>query len=330
MAMEYFGNNSLRKFLPGYLVAIALSLITFFLAPYLRIGTAITALILGMVLVLFLKDKKELINPGIGVIKSRGLEFAIFLFGFSITISHYGKALHLCLSVPIVVSFGLIGSYIIGRLFKLNQKESILLAFGNSICGSAAIVASSKIIDASSEEMGGTLSVVNLLGLLLLFCLPPCFSFFNQDPVTIAYISGATLQSVGHVGALGENFSSSIAVQALSFKMWRVLFLFPVCFILNKINSGLVSDHKKDKIKTKTPLYLYGFLAAVMIANIFPSTFYTQLATVGKYFLVLAMGAIGLSVDLVTLLKSAPRIFISGFFSMILILILNLAILSLF
>ena len=310
--------------LPGMIVALSICIMAYLLISYIPIGTALLALVIGLLFSNIYHKKHLTFSPGIALARSKGLELAVVFLGFSVSLSEHKDLLHLYLMIPLTVAAGLALTYATGRALKLSASESILIAFGNSICGSAAIAASGKIIKASSEQIASALSVVNLLGLGLLVSLP---IFFSENSITdlpsLAFLNGSTLQSVGHVGALGQIFSSEIAAAALSFKMWRVFLLFPASLLLTKLIS------KKQKAsKLKTPLYLWGFLLAVIISNTSTIAFSDQLANAGKFLLCFAMAAIGISVNIKKTFLNSPRILATATISILLIFCLNLLTIS--
>ena len=52
-----------------------------------------------------------------------------------------------------VIFISLLSCYLLGKIFGLSQKLSILIGIGNGICGSSAIAGASKIIDANEDDI---------------------------------------------------------------------------------------------------------------------------------------------------------------------------------
>jgi uncharacterized integral membrane protein (TIGR00698 family) len=296
-----------------------ITILAFILSPYVAIGLPMLSLLVGMAFSTLYFKQEHRLQKGVKFSQTKGLETAIVLLGFSISLTNYSGYKELYTAIPFIVLLGLVFTYNIGKRFGLSKNESMLMAFGNSICGSAAIAASAKIIKADSKEIASTLPVINLLGLILLFLLPVSFSLIPQlPPSSLAYISGATLQSVGHVGALGGTFSSDMAITALSFKMWRVFLLFPACIFLAK------KVAKKDpNLTSRPPIYIWGFLATIVLSNYIHLEIFNQFAEFGKYILCFAMSAIGLTISFKSVFKNSPKLMLVGAVSILFILILN-------
>lgn len=71
-------------------------------------------------------------------------------------------------SIVLTLTFGLL----LGKLFHINKKTSVLVSSGTAICGGSAIAAMVPIIDANEEETSVSLGVIFVLNSVALFLFP--------------------------------------------------------------------------------------------------------------------------------------------------------------
>ena len=124
----------------------------------------------------------KVFSNGIKICQKYFLELSIVLLGFSLSyqdlkVVNYYTVFTLCSMVLLVLG----SSYLLGRFFNLPKSLSFLIGIGNAICGSAAIMASSKIINPPKGEIASAVTVINILGIFSLFIMP----FFLQEYITI-------------------------------------------------------------------------------------------------------------------------------------------------
>lgn len=312
--------SKLSNFLPGITLALLVTVISHQLVPFVQIGAPMLALLTGMVFSSIYLSKQSKLRMGVSFSQTKALEAAIVLLGFSISIDNYSSYTAYFISIPFVVATSLGFTYIVSRKLGVSKKQSVLLSFGNSICGSAAVATASKVIEADAKDVGSVLPVINILGVILLFIFPLAFAAFpylSKDQSL--FVLGSSLQSVGHVGALGGSFAPELAIVALSFKMWRVLLLFPSSLALQKI----YQRKSNSASSSASNYYLWLFFAAILLTNFLHFDFYKYFVDSGKFLLTFAMGAIGLGISFKSAFKNSPKLMLAGTISIVFIITAN-------
>ena len=309
----------------GLLLCSAIAIVSPYLKPYTGLGGALIALLLGAFLNPLYERRKELFSDGVTTTKTWVLPLSIVLLGFSINAMDFlGYWKQVLCFIP-TIFLVLICTNKLGDFFGLDRTESMLIGIGNSICGSAAIAGTAPIIGAKESDIARSLATINLLGIVLLFGFPFLIEAPMIKPLLHSYIIGGTLQSVGHVGALGGVLPDAQATQALAFKMCRVALLYPLCIGLMRFSS---SEHTQG---TKgPPWYVTGFAITMVISTIFSAYIPELLAQSGKMLLCVAMAGIGLKLNLPSILRGSPRPLLVGTISCLLMLTCNIAISVLF
>ena len=200
-------------------------------------------------------------------------------------------------------------SLVLGKLFKLSNKLSLLLGIGNGICGSSAIAGASQVIDADENDIGISIAIINILGAVGIFFVPFMIGeFFKGDFYDQGIIIGSTIQAVGQVTAAGFIMGDEIGEVATLVKMIRILMLGPVLIILS-----FMYRQKNRKINKKSmfsiPPFIIGFFVLFIMTNyhLIPDSFLPYLKMVSKYCLLFAMTAIGLNVSIKAIFKTGYK-----------------------
>lgn len=309
----------------GLLLCSIIALLSPLLKPYTGLGGALIALLLGAFLNPLYERKSQLLSAGVATTKAWVLPLSIVLLGFSINAMDFlGYWKQVLCFVP-TICLVLLCTAKLGDILGLDRNESMLIGIGNSICGSAAIAGTAPILGAKESDIARSLATINLLGIFLLFGFPFLIEAPLIKPLLHSFIIGGTLQSVGHVGALGGVLPDAQATQALAFKMCRVALLYPLCIGLMRFSSSENTGGTKGP-----PWYVTGFAITMLISTIFSAYVPVFLAKSGKMLLCVAMAGIGLKLNLRSILKGSPKPLFLGTVSCLLMLTCNILISALF
>lgn len=309
----------------GLLLCCIIALISPYLKTYTGLGGALIALLLGALCNPVYETFKTRLSDGVDTTKKWILPLSIVLLGFSINamdfLGHWKQVLCFIPTIALII----LCTAKLGDLFGLSKSEAMLIGVGNSICGSAAIAATAPLIGAKENDIARSLATINLLGVLLLFAFPLFIELPIIRDLLHSYIIGGTLQSVGHVGALGGVLPEEEATQALAFKMCRVALLYPLCLGLLRFFPSVESGTTKGP-----PWYVTGFAISMTIATVASVYVPSFLAHTGKTLLCVAMAGIGLKINLKAIFKGSPRPLLVGSLSCLLMLTCNIAVSFLF
>ena len=284
----------LSKYIPGLLLSniVAILSINIFKTDYL--GAIPIAIIIGFLLNFIFNFKETIFIKGINFSEKKILDIAIVLLG-SQFIFNFDEILKLIPFVVLLIIISISTCYFLGRFFNISKSLSLLIGIGNGICGSAAIAASSKMMGSKEDETGISITIVNFLGVLLLFLLPV---FDNPD---IGYIIGGTIQAMGQVVGSVEFLSdNNVKMEAIQTKMLRILMLGPsvilLSFLFKKNNNT-----KNKKYSFSIPFFIIGFAVIAFIRNAEITSIsinaWDKLGGLSKYLLTVAMTGVGLKIS---------------------------------
>lgn len=293
------------------------------------IGGPVIAIIAGMIIALFIKNMDK-IDPGIKFTSKKVLQYAVILLGFGLNLSvvlQTGKQ-----SLPIIIStiaISLVIAFVLHKVMHIPSNISILVGVGSSICGGSAIAATAPVIEANDEEVAQAISVIfffNVLAAILFPVLGTWLGFSNTSGEAFGIFAGTAINDTSSVTAAAStwdsmhNLSSDTLDKAVTVKLTRTLAIIPITLLLayvrTKSKKGI--DGIKVDFKKSFPLFIIYFIIASVITTMatgfgVPSSTFVPFKELSKFFIILAMAAIGLNTDILKLVKSGGKPIIMGF-----------------
>lgn len=285
----------------GIIFSALLGIGSFVLAPAIPlVNSIVLALILGILITNTIK-LNPVLDPGIHFSGKHILEWAIILLGFGVSFQDIGNVgwntlLILILTIITILSI----TYHFSKTKKEHEKCGYLIGFGTAICGSSAIAAMAPKIDASKSEIGISIAVINLFGLIGMIAIP-ILTTQSSNMDWIGLLIGGTLHGVSNVAGAGYAMNETVGDLALTIKLGRVALLAPGLIFFN----FLINKKASIKENLKLPYYIIGFIGATTIVSLFdlPVNLIEVLRVLGKVLLTISMAAIGLSIQFSTLIN---------------------------
>ena len=308
-----------RSLLPGLLLAALIALLAagLQLAEVRVFGRAwFEALVLAILLgVAFhtVFGLHERLRPGVHFSSKLLLEAAIVLLGASVSAAAIGKAgLPLVAAIAGVVFSAIVLSYGISRLIGLPHKLALLVACGNSICGNSAIVAAAPVIEAESEHVTASIAFTAALGILVVLFLPLFKLQLDMSERQYGVLAGLTVYAVPQVLAATAPAGLLSTQVGTLVKLIRVLLLGPVILVLGL--AGGKAAASRPGLGRLVPWFIVGFLAmmALRSAGLIPEAALPPIAAASTLLTLVSMAALGLMVDLRSVVASGGRVLAAG------------------
>ena len=293
------------------------------------IGGPVISILLGMVITLFIKDKTNF-EAGIKFTSKKILQWAVILLGFGLNLNvilETGKQ-----SLPIIVctiSTSLIVAYVLHKAMHIPSNISTLVGVGSSICGGSAVAATAPVIDADDEEVAQAISIIfffNVLAALIFPSLGSLIGFDTTSGEAFGIFAGTAVNDTSSVTACAStwdsmwNLGSETLDKAVTVKLTRTLAIIPITLVLAfwRTKKEQNSEGKKVSIKQIFPFFILYFIGASIITTVAVSmgvsaSFFAPIKELSKFFIVLAMAAIGLNTNIVKLVKTGGKPLIMGF-----------------
>lgn len=323
----FFRENAL-----GLLLCLAIAIPSWCLGQrFPVIGGAVIAILAGMLVTLVWKDKSK-VEKGIKFTSKKILQWAVILLGFGLNLSvilETGRQ-----SLPIIlctITTSLVISFVLCRAMRIPGKISTLVGVGSSICGGSAIAATAPVIDADDEEVAQAISVIfffNVLAALIFPTLGKLIGFDTASGAAFGIFAGTAVNDTSSVTAAASTWDSMWGLgsatldKAVTVKLTRTLAIIPITLVLalwrthrSKRSGG---EGTRVSIRQIFPFFILYFIAASVITTIavncgVDAGFFSPLKTLSKFFIVMAMAAIGLNTNIVKLVKTGGKPLIMGF-----------------
>lgn len=317
-------NNTIREKAPGVAVCFLLALPAWFVGKaFPVVGSPVIAILLGMVIALFWKDQGRAQN-GIKFTSKYILQTAVVLLGFGMNL---GVVLRTGgQSLPIIISTiatSLILAWVLHRVMHISGNISTLIGVGSSICGGSAIAATAPVIEADDKDVAQAISVIfffNVLAAIFFPMLGAAIGFDTTSGDAFGIFAGTAINDTSSVTAAAATWDSMCNLgaqtlnKAVTVKLTRTLAIIPITLALALYRARKESNSGKSNFSFKRafPMFLLYFVIASIITTVagsmgVSSEVFAPLKDLSKFFITMAMAAIGLNSNLVELVKSGGK-----------------------
>lgn len=254
------------------------------------------------------------------------LQISVVLLGFGINLTAIVKAGKDGVLFTIATIFGtLILGYLIGKLFKINDKTSTLISSGTAICGGSAIAAVAPAINADAEETSVSLGTIFILNSVALFVFPFVGHQLNLTENQFGIWAAIAIHDTSSVVGAAAKYGDYALAIATTVKLARALWIAPIALLF----SFLFRDKTGDgKLKVTIPWFIFLFLLATVFRTYSPDiilpSIYDSMVNLAKAGLTVTLFLIGASLSRETLKKVGIKPLLQGIILWIVISIVSL------
>ncbi len=215
--------------------------------------------------------------PGIRYAMRHLLRFSIILLGAGLALDEVarvgGQSLILIVSLMLIA---MLVALLIGKLLKIPQKLSVMIAVGTAVCGGSAIAAIAPVIKARDEDFSFAVSVNTLMGMISVLTFPLIGHFFGWSDLFFGMWAGTAVNDTAQVLATAYAFSPEAGDTATIIKLTRnALMVFVVVgiglYYAFWDEEGKVSAKDipfKRRLKESVPVFVFGFLFMAMLNTV--------------------------------------------------------------
>lgn len=315
--------TKIKQLGPGLLLCLALAVPCWLLGKAFPIvGGPVFAILAGMIVTLFYRNKAGT-QAGIVYTSKKILQYAVILLGFGLNLSEIAKVG--ATSLPIIISTistSLIVSFVLYHLLNMPANISTLIGVGSSICGGSAIAATAPVIGADDEEIAQSISVIFLFNILAALIFPTLGGALGLSNEGFGLFAGTAVNDTSSVTAAasawdGMHPGANTLDQATIVKLTRTLAIIPITLVLAiwrtaKVKRAGGAQENGFSLKKVFPFFIIFFVLASVITTAATSVGVTASAfqpfkELSKFFIIMAMGAIGLNTDLVKLVRTGGK-----------------------
>lgn len=323
--------NFIKKNWRGILICLVIAIPSWLLGKMFPvIGGAVIAIIAGMVIALFWRDKGGA-EAGIKWTSKIILQTAVVLLGFGMNLGvifQTGKQ-----SLPIIIctiTTSLVIAGILHKVLKVPANTSILVGVGSSICGGSAIAATAPVIDADDDEIAQSIAVIfffNVLAAIFFPILGKAIGFDTIHGDAFGIFAGTAINDTSSVTAAAStwdsmwNLGSETLNKAVTVKLTRTLAIIPITLGLSLMRARKSVKEGKTtnsfSLKRAFPMFVLYFVIAAVITTVcvhigIDAAIFEPVKELSKFMIIMAMAAIGLNSNVIQLIKTGGMPIIVG------------------
>lgn len=251
---------------------------------------------------------------------------AIVLKGAGLDLAMAGQVGAPALIIIVAGILSAIGAaWLAGRLLRLRPRATFLIGVGTAFCGNSAIFAVAPIIRADEDDMGVAVGTVNLYGLLVMLALPALGALLAMSAHAFGVWAGVSVHAVPQAIAAGFAFGDGAGELAALVKLVRVAMLAPAAVLIAVLLAKGHDDASgaKDVHPLRlVPWFVWGFVGVALLNTMgwldwgAAGRSASQWMTLaGSILFAICMAAIGLGIDLRSLVRTGAAALVVGLLS---------------
>jgi len=239
------------------------------------------------------------------------LQAAVVCLGFGMNLQevvHAGKSgfFYTAISITVALSLGVA----LGRLLRVPQTQSLLIAFGTAICGGSAIAAIGPVLEANEEEMAVSLGTVFVLNSVALLTFPAIGWAMHLSQTQFGLWAALAIHDTSSVVGAGAKYGPTALAVGTTVKLARALWIVPLAIATASL--------RKSKARVHWPWFILYFCLAAVLATYLPHLipqsvpFFAALNRLGRAALTVVLFLIGTGITRTTLREVGLRPLIQG------------------
>ena len=288
----------------GVLFCLVVAVPAWFLGTRLEVvGAPVFAILLGMVLALVVPEgSRQPLAGGVKFTSKKILQYAVILLGFGMNLSEIlAKGAQ---SLPIIVmtiSTSLVIAFVLCRVMRVPSKIATL------------------------EEIAQAISVIFLFNVIAALIFPTLGGMLGLTNEGFGLFAGTAVNDTSSVTAAASAWDSmhpgaNVLESAAVVKLTRTLAIIPITLVLafwqmHKAKKAGADAGNTFSLKKIFPFFVLFFVLASVITTVFalPAAVTAPLKMLSKFFIVMAMAAVGFNTNIVDLVKKGGKPIALGF-----------------
>ncbi len=313
--------NWLKRNAAGILLSFIIALVSTWLgSKFPIIGGAVFGIIIGIIINNTV-GKPTWTVSGVKFTSKKILQYAIILLGAGLSLTQVWKTgLDSLYVMVFTLSSAFIAAYVFGKILKVPFNLTSLIGVGTAICGGSAIAAVSPIIEAEEKEVAYSISTIFFFNILAVLLFPPLGHLIGFSDKAFGLWAGTAINDTSSVVAAGYSFSNEAGAYATIVKLTRTTMIIPISLIFaavtisRKRKAAKAEGSVNYSFKSIFPWFIVGFLAASLLntLGIFSENAVSFLSSAGKFFIVMALSAVGLSANFKDMIKTGLKPLLLG------------------
>lgn len=338
--------ENLVKKLPGIGLCLLIAVPAWFTVQWIEplevMGAPVLAILAGMLLTLAI-PVPERAKSGIAFVSKKVLQAAVVLLGFGLNLSTVGKIGGASLPIFLsTIATSLIMAFVLQKVIHIPARTATLVGVGSSICGGSAIAATAPVIGADDDEIAQAISVIFLFNVIAAIIFPGLGNALGLSNESFGLFAGTAINDTSSVTAAAStwdtmhNTGGTVLEYATVVKLTRTLAIIPITLALSLYRARKERSSQTFRLKAVLPMFVVYFVLASVVTTILTGVcsgetlvlvkpVFSFLKKLSKFFIVMAMAAVGLNTNVVRLVKTGGKPILLGFCCWVAIAVVSLS-----
>jgi uncharacterized integral membrane protein (TIGR00698 family) len=328
--------------LPGLHLVVAVAVVARYLhslIPNAMLARAISEVFIAVFLGLYIRNVVRFsarFEPGVKFALQRILRWGIILLGLRLSLQDVvATGLEALLLIGACMTLALTLAYLGGRFLRIPSRLATLIGVGTAICGNTAIVATAPVIEAKDEDVSIAVATITFFGTLAVLLYPIIGYFAGLSDRVFGLWVGTAVNDTSQVVAAGAAFSEVARDVATVVKLTRNTLMVPIIIVIgivyarsqNRRTPGAATKFSFSKV---VPWFVIGFLLMTLVRTVgvalgvLPqdvnhpgqlqgaANVLIFVDEIAKFFILMALSAIGLSTDAAAVRRTGIKPFALG------------------
>lgn len=308
--------NWVKTNISGLLLSFTLAIAATLLGTLFPIiGGPVFGIVIGIIINnTFGKPKSTL--SGVSFTSKKILQWAIIVLGAGLNLNQVWKTGLNSFSVMVfTLSAAFLSAYVFGKLMHIPTKLKSLIGVGTAICGGSAIASVAPIIEADESEVAYSISTIFLFNIIAVLIFPPLGHLLHFSNKAFGLWAGTAINDTSSVVAAGYAFSNAAGSYATIVKLTRTTMIIPISIIfaiitaIQKKKESNNNNAVNYSLKKIFPWFVLWFLAASLLntMGLFRGNAINYINILGKFMIVMALSAVGLTSDFKKMIKTGTK-----------------------
>lgn len=296
---------------PGLLLSVGVATVAYLLGQvFPLVGGPVFGVLLGLAAGTVLPVPR-LFKPGLQFASKQVLQAAIVLMGFGLSFGQVLKTGAESIEVMLITLLVcLVAARLLGRLMGVSDNLTALVGAGTGICGASAIAAVAPVVEADEREVAYAISTVFAFNIAAVLIFPALGHLFGFSQQAFGLWAGTAINDTSSVVAAAYAFGPEAGAYATVVKLARATMIIPLALGLAAYRTAAKhGSGARVKLRKLIPWFIFLFLGAALLrsAGLVPGVAATWLPLAGRFCIVVALSAVGLSADVRAIARTGWR-----------------------
>lgn len=288
----------------GILLTFILAVMAALLGAWLPIiGGPVFGIVLGMLL-RSTGRVDGVYKPGIAYSSKQVLQYSVILLGADLSMKEIISTGAISLLVMLsTLTACLLAAWFLSQMLKISGDLTTLIGVGTAICGASAIAALSPVLEAEQQDVAYAISTIFLYNIAAVLIFPPLGHLLGLNQQAFGLWAGTAINDTSSVVAAAYSYGQAAGAFATVVKLTRSTIIIPIALTLAGVRAvkarRVGGETAGVNISRLIPWFIVWFLVAALLntLGVLPATVVHGATTTGKFLIVVALTAVGLSAD---------------------------------